>query len=121
MAALIDTLDRAVPPRGAPALVARAPAGHRPHAGADGRQPAGVRPGRRRAAGGATGRELARFGPLFVWMWSVVQWPAAAVLVVTALHASIGLRRISREWVWISPGSLAAAALWLLISLGFKW
>jgi membrane protein len=25
------------------------------------------------------------------------------------------------KWVWITPGSLLATALWLLTSLGFKW
>jgi membrane protein len=25
------------------------------------------------------------------------------------------------EWVWITPGSVLATALWLLTSLGFKW
>ncbi len=62
------------------------------------------------------------FGPLFVWTWSVAQWPTAAVLVVTALGCVYRFAPDrSREWVWISPGSLVAAALWLLISLGFKW
>ena len=28
---------------------------------------------------------------------------------------------IKREFVWITPGSVAATALWLVISLGFKW
>ena len=27
----------------------------------------------------------------------------------------------TREFVWITPGSVAAAALWLMVSLAFKW
>ncbi len=62
------------------------------------------------------------FGPLFVWTWSVLRWPTAAALVVTALGCVYRFAPdTSREWVWISPGSLAATALWLLISLGFRW
>ena len=61
-------------------------------------------------------------GPLFVWTWNVVQWPIAGVLVVTALGCIYHFAPdTSREWVWISPGSVAAASLWLLLSLAFKW
>ena len=62
------------------------------------------------------------FGPLFVWIWSVLQWPVAAVLLLTAIGCVYRFApNTSREWVWISPGSLTATALWLLVSFGFKW
>jgi membrane protein len=61
-------------------------------------------------------------GPLFVWIWNIVQWPTAGVLVITALGCVYHFAPdTSREWVWISPGSVTATALWLLISLAFKW
>jgi membrane protein len=28
---------------------------------------------------------------------------------------------VKREFVWITPGAFAATALWLIVSLGFKW
>lgn len=61
-------------------------------------------------------------GPLFVRIWNVLQWPTAGLLVVTALGCVYRFAPdTSREWVWISPGSVTATTLWLLISLAFKW
>jgi membrane protein len=61
-------------------------------------------------------------GPFFVWTWNVLQWPTAGLLVVTALGGIYHFAPASsREWVWISPGSVTATTLWLLISLAFKW
>jgi membrane protein len=61
------------------------------------------------------------FGTAFVWTWKIVQWPLAFAMVVVA----IGLIYFyapdaQQDWVWITPGSLAAATLWLLGSLGFR-
>ena len=28
---------------------------------------------------------------------------------------------VHRPWAWITPGSLVATGLWILVSLGFKW
>jgi len=28
---------------------------------------------------------------------------------------------VEQKWVWLTPGSVTATALWLLSSLGFKW
>jgi len=28
---------------------------------------------------------------------------------------------VKREFAWITPGSVTATALWLIVSLGFKW
>jgi membrane protein len=62
------------------------------------------------------------FGRLFEWTWNVVRWPAAFALVATALgciyHFAPDTRR---EWVWFTPGSVTATAIWLLSSLAFKW
>jgi membrane protein len=61
-------------------------------------------------------------GPLFGWTWSIVRWPVAFTLVVTALGCIYHFAPDTRyEWVWITPGSVAATAIWLLISLAFKW
>jgi membrane protein len=61
-------------------------------------------------------------GPLFGWAWNIVRWPAAFALVVTALGCIYHFAPDTRhEWVWITPGSMAATALWLLVSVAFKW
>jgi membrane protein len=62
------------------------------------------------------------FGTMFIWTWKVVQWPLAFGLVV----AGIGLiyyfaPDAEQSWVWITPGSLVAATLWLLGSLAFRF
>jgi membrane protein len=61
-------------------------------------------------------------GPLFGWTWNIVRWPAAFVLVVTAIGCIYHFAPdTKREWVWVTPGSVTATAMWLLISLAFKW
>lgn len=76
-------------------------------------------------AGPAAARQAADWlglGALFAWWWAIVRWPVAFALVVTALgciyHFAPDTRR---EWVWITPGSVIAAAIWLIVSLAFKW
>jgi len=62
------------------------------------------------------------FGPRVVPVWNVVQWPAAGLLVITVLGCIYRFAPdVSHEWTWISPGSLSAAAIWLLASVAFKW
>jgi membrane protein len=61
-------------------------------------------------------------GPLFRWTWNIVRWPAAFALVVTAIGCIYHFAPDTRhEWVWITPGSVMATVIWLLISLAFKW
>jgi len=61
-------------------------------------------------------------GPLFGWTWTIVRWPAAFALTVTAVGCIYHFAPDTRhEWVWITPGSVTATAIWLLISLAFKW
>jgi membrane protein len=60
-------------------------------------------------------------GPLVVWAWSIVRWPAAFALVAAAVGCVYHFAPdVKRDWVWITPGSVAATVLWLLVSLGFK-
>jgi membrane protein len=60
-------------------------------------------------------------GPLFGWTWNIVRWPTAFTLVVTALGCIYHFAPDTRhEWVWITPGSVTATAIWLLVSLAFK-
>ena len=66
----------------------------------------------------------ARFalGGAFVWTWKILQWPIAFALVVTGIGLVYYLAPDAEQcWVWITPGSLLAAALWLLGSLAFRY
>jgi membrane protein len=61
------------------------------------------------------------WGAPFEWTWLVLQWPLVFVLV------AIGIGLVyyfgpdaDQDWVWITPGAVAATILWLLVSLLFK-
>jgi len=69
----------------------------------------------------AVGKHLP-YGYVLAWIWKIVQWPLAFAM------AAFGIGLIyyfapdaEQEWVWITPGSLLATALWLLASLGFRY
>jgi membrane protein len=60
-------------------------------------------------------------GNAFQWTWLTLQWPLVFALVATA----IGLLYYfgpdaDQDWVWITPGAVAATLLWLVASLLFK-
>jgi membrane protein len=60
-------------------------------------------------------------GPQFAWAWNVLRWPLAFALVVVAIGCIYHFApNTKREWVWITPGSVTAATLWLLVSIAFK-
>lgn len=68
------------------------------------------------ALGRATG-----WGAPFTAIWLVLQWPMVFLLVST----SIGLLYYfgpdaDQDWVWITPGAVAATVLWLVVSLALK-
>lgn len=64
----------------------------------------------------------AHMGRAFTLAWTIVQWPVVFGLV------ALGIALVyyyapdaEQEWIWITPGSVAATVLWVLISLGFKF
>lgn len=60
-------------------------------------------------------------GSAFTMIWNIVQWPVVFALVVLAVAlVNYFAPDADQDWVWISPGSLLATVLWLLVSLGFK-
>ncbi len=60
-------------------------------------------------------------GPAFTLTWKTVQWPVVFALIATAIAIVFYYAPdAEQEWVWITPGSLLATALWVLVSLGFK-
>jgi membrane protein len=61
-------------------------------------------------------------GPAFAWTWKILQWPVVFALVALAVAIVYYFAPdAEQEWVWITPGSVFATLLWLLISLGFKF
>jgi membrane protein len=60
-------------------------------------------------------------GPAFTLTWSVLQWPAAVLLVLTSLSLVYRLAPADgRRWHWITPGSIFAVLAWLLMSSGLR-
>jgi membrane protein len=63
----------------------------------------------------------AHLGPAFKWAWWVLQWPVVFVIVATAIGIVYYFAPdAEQEWVWITPGSVLATALWIVVSLAFK-
>jgi len=63
----------------------------------------------------------AHLGAAFTWTWMIVQWPVVFLLVAFAVALIYYYAPDAvQEWVWITPGSIFATTLWLVISLGFK-
>lgn len=54
---------------------------------------------------------------------SVLRWPVLLVVVMAALAAiyRFGPSRRSAQWRWVTPGSAAAAILWIASSMAFSW
>ena len=75
--------------------------------------------------GGEIGESLAaRFGlgVLFTFAWNILQWPIvlAFVLLSLALIYYFAPDLHDQKWYWITPGSLVAVSLWLIVSLAFR-
>ena len=71
--------------------------------------------------GGPLGEAIAAragLGGAFDLVWSILRWPIAfvAILIFFALVYFLAPNRDERSWRWISPGSLVAGALWLILS-----
>ena len=61
------------------------------------------------------------WGAPFEWTWLVLQWPLVFALVTTGIGLIFYFGPdADQDWVWISPGAVAATILWLLVSLLFK-
>ena len=61
-------------------------------------------------------------GPVFEWTWKILQWPLVFALVSAAIALIYYFAPdVEQDWVWLTPGSIVATALWLATSLGFKY
>jgi len=60
-------------------------------------------------------------GAAFKWTWWVLQWPIVFALVATGIGLVYYFAPdAEQDWIWITPGSVVATALWVLVSLGLK-
>lgn len=66
---------------------------------------------------------LLGLGDTLSWVLSLARWPVLLLLVVLGLAAlyRFGPSRASPKWVWLSPGAIFAALVWLLASMAFSW
>jgi membrane protein len=60
-------------------------------------------------------------GPLFTRAWIVLQWPVIIALMLTVVACVYYFcPGIEQDWRWVSPGSVFAVGMWIVVSLGFK-
>jgi membrane protein len=61
-------------------------------------------------------------GPVFQTVWSIVQWPIVACVVLFTFAIIYYFAPAAKQkFRWISPGSVLAFILWLLFSLAFSY
>jgi membrane protein len=61
-------------------------------------------------------------GSVFTWAWKILQWPLAFLLVSTAVGLVYYFAPdADQDWAWITPGAVVGTALWLVVSLVFKY
>jgi len=75
--------------------------------------------------GGQTGQLVAGWlglGGAFTATWKVLQWPFVLAFVLLAFTSIYYFAPNVEDasWRWLTPGSLLAVALWLLISFAFR-
>jgi membrane protein len=62
------------------------------------------------------------FGGAIKWTMWVLQWPIVFALVATGIGLVYYFAPdAEQEWVWITPGSVIATILWVVVSLGLKF
>lgn len=60
--------------------------------------------------------------PVFATTWKILQWPIVFLLASTGFGLVYYYAPDAhQEWVWITPGALAATLMWLLASLAFRF
>ncbi len=61
-------------------------------------------------------------GGAFELAWKIIQWPVvlAFVLLAFALIYYFAPDLHDQDWKWVTPGSVVAVVLWLIVSFGFK-
>ena len=65
--------------------------------------------------------ESAGLGQAFVWTWNILRWPVIFGLVATAIALLYYFAPdAEQDWVWITPGSVLATLLWVVVSYGLS-
>jgi membrane protein len=65
--------------------------------------------------------DLVGLGSVFATLWSIVQWPVVALVVLFAFALIYYFAPAAKQrFRWISPGSLLAFVFWLIFSLLFS-
>jgi membrane protein len=60
-------------------------------------------------------------GGAFKWTWWVLQWPVVFALVATGIGLVYYFAPdAEQDWIWITPGSIVATVLWVVVSVGLK-
>lgn len=67
--------------------------------------------------------DLMHLGAMGELLLNVLRWPAmlAAVVLALAVMYRYGPCRADARWRWLTWGSVAAAVLWLVVSMLFSW
>jgi membrane protein len=61
-------------------------------------------------------------GAAFEWTWKILQWPLVFALIVTAFGLVYYFApNVEQDYVWLTPGALLAAILWIAGSLGLRF
>ena len=61
-------------------------------------------------------------GAAFEIAWNILRWPIILFLVITAVATIYYFAPdVDQHWKWITPGSVFAVLLWLLVSLAFSY
>ena len=71
--------------------------------------------------GGKLGEAIANqanLGSAFEWLWNLLRWPIAFVIVLLlfALIYYLAPNVDQRDWRWLTPGSLVGGLVWLALS-----
>jgi membrane protein len=62
------------------------------------------------------------FDSSLVTTWSVLQYPLVFALVSLGIAIVYYFAPdVDQDWVWITPGSIVACVLWLIVSFGLRW
>jgi membrane protein len=70
---------------------------------------------------GVRAADLVGLGSVFATIWSIVQWPVVALVVLFAFALIYYFAPAAKQrFRWISPGSILAFAFWLTFSLLFS-
>ena len=70
---------------------------------------------------GVRGADLVGLGSVFATLWSILQWPVVALVVLFAFALIYYFAPAAKQrFRWISPGSILAFVFWLIFSLLFS-